>query len=204
MPWLYRQRRRIAMLLLIAFTAAATGVPLPVPRLASRLQERFPCENCGCGCHSATVCWTNCCCHTMADRLAWARREGVRPPQRALQLALSQGLDVRPWLKSAPPQAATCCTTPTPAGPKSCCCCCKSPSVEQATDENSTLPRTPVWQAASCQGVLKLWLSITVAPQATEPCEAPGLLCESLATQYEPLSDRLASAPPTPPPQPTA
>ncbi|WP_425395482.1 hypothetical protein [Aeoliella sp.] len=203
MSWLYRQRRRIATLLLIVFTAAATGVPLPVPRLASRLQERYPCENCGCGCNSATVCWTNCCCHTMAERLAWARREGVRPPQQALQLANAQGLDVRPWLESAPPQTTTCCTTPAPAKSKSCCCC-KRPPAERATDENSTLPRTPVWQTASCQGVLKLWLSITVTPHTIEPCESPGLLCESLATPCEQLSIRLASAPPTPPPQPTA
>lgn len=42
--------------------------------------ERYPCEDCGCGCASATECWTHCCCHSEHQRLVWAIENGVAPP----------------------------------------------------------------------------------------------------------------------------
>lgn len=203
MPRLLRQRRPIAALLLVAFAAAATGVPLPRPQLARLSTERFPCENCGCGCNSADVCWTNCCCHTMAQRLEWARSEAVRPPEEVLQLALSEGHDVRPWIESTPPAAGSCCASPAPAAKASCCCCCKPNEPSKAVDKQrcSPLPRTSIWQVAACQGSLKLWLSITVAPYACEPCETNAPPCESIAATNAQLVPLLGSAPPTPPPK---
>lgn len=42
--------------------------------------ERYPCEDCGCGCASAMECWTHCCCHSEHQRLVWAIENGVAPP----------------------------------------------------------------------------------------------------------------------------
>ncbi len=56
--------------------------PAMIVRWCGRLTfERFPCENCACGCASAHECWTACCCHSTPERLAWAIREGVEPPE---------------------------------------------------------------------------------------------------------------------------
>jgi hypothetical protein len=73
-----------SLLLLAAYVVAAFGV-LPSPRVVlgwfGRVSgERYPCESCGCGCSSATECWTNCCCHTEHERLVWAITNGVMPP----------------------------------------------------------------------------------------------------------------------------
>jgi hypothetical protein len=79
-------RHIIALLTLAAYLAGAQGV-LPTASLLARwspLRERFPCEGCACGCLSARDCWTNCCCHSPAERLAWARRNGVTPPAYAV------------------------------------------------------------------------------------------------------------------------
>lgn len=58
---------------------------VPAPRVISGwlghlFHERYPCEDCGCGCASAHECWTNCCCHTEHERLVWAIENGVMPP----------------------------------------------------------------------------------------------------------------------------
>jgi hypothetical protein len=60
---------------------------LGVPQVAQvaektprRTETRFPCEDCRCGCRSADHCWSCCSCHTLAERLAWAERNGVEPP----------------------------------------------------------------------------------------------------------------------------
>lgn len=80
-PWLWKA---ICVLTLGAFLVASHGM-LPSPSfLASYFSgwsgERYPCENCGCGCASATECWTHCCCHTAHERLVWALENGVLPP----------------------------------------------------------------------------------------------------------------------------
>jgi len=76
-----------AALLAVLYAVVSVGV-LPssamVVRWFGRVTfERFPCENCACGCASAHECWTACCCHTTPQRLAWAIREGVMPPDSA-------------------------------------------------------------------------------------------------------------------------
>ncbi|QDU54248.1 hypothetical protein [Aeoliella mucimassa] len=205
---LVRHRRFIAALLLTAFAVAAVGVPLDLPRIAKRTIERYPCENCSCGCDSALVCWTNCCCHTLAERLAWARNEGVRPPEFALALAREQRLNVAPWIEeptvceSTTSSPETCATSTKSSKP--CCCCCQSAetaATEEVADAAEPCSRTSAWQAATCGGTLKWWLCMlkTTPPeiQIAWPAASPerlvplaGSLCSSMS--YEPA---------TPPPQ---
>jgi hypothetical protein len=79
---------RVAVLwsTLVAFLIAGQGV-LPSAEwlarvgLIARSDESFPCEGCACGCISAEHCWTNCCCHSLEDRLDWARANGVLVPR---------------------------------------------------------------------------------------------------------------------------
>ena len=76
-------RRLIATITMMAFVMASLGA-LPSPGTIARwlrvTVDRHPCEGHACGCGSVHDCWTNCCCHTPEERLAWAIREGVQPP----------------------------------------------------------------------------------------------------------------------------
>lgn len=68
-----------------AIILATTGlIPSPawISRLAGQLTaERYPCEGGQCACASARTCWTTCQCHTLEQKVRWAKREGVRIPE---------------------------------------------------------------------------------------------------------------------------
>ena len=75
------------------YVVVAAGIPLPSVSRPAKSGELFPCESSGCGCDSAEQCWRSCCCHTLAERLAWAEKNDVRPPAFALAEARKAGLD---------------------------------------------------------------------------------------------------------------
>ncbi|GAB4385534.1 MAG: hypothetical protein Kow0022_11770 [Phycisphaerales bacterium] len=81
-----RLRLLAAIVTLAAFGVVWFGV-LPSPAAIGRWvggrvsgPERYPCEAHGCGCSSAEECWHDCCCYTLDQRLVWAIRNGVQPP----------------------------------------------------------------------------------------------------------------------------
>lgn len=160
--------------LAILYLVLAVGIPLP--NAAPQSSERFPCEGCPCGCRTAEQCWANCCCFSMSERLAWAKKNGVTPPA---------------WVVAR----AECSTS---GEPKSCCCCKKEPSTDQP-------PTSQVagWQALRCQGKTGHWLTAvpTVLPQVLTfaAAERPDGL-------PRPASDLIvgnsSAAPPVPPPEP--
>lgn len=78
-----RIRRLVSAIVLTVFMMASIGVmpnPTSLARWFGGASERHPCEGHACGCGNAHDCWTDCCCHTPEQRLAWAIREGVQPP----------------------------------------------------------------------------------------------------------------------------
>lgn len=90
------QRRRQGMLhrATAAFCAASLAlatlaIPLPLPQ-EKDASEPYPCMNCACGCANAEMCWRECCCHTHAEKLAWARKNGVTPPAFVVALAQAE------------------------------------------------------------------------------------------------------------------
>jgi hypothetical protein len=97
-------RRATAWTMLGLYVLIASGLPLPIgglssdSKLAGTLAAKdrsrpFPCMNKPCGCRSATQCFTNCCCHTPAETLAWARARGIEP---AVLSALERRASVLP------------------------------------------------------------------------------------------------------------
>jgi hypothetical protein len=77
-------------LILLGYAAVISGIPLPIGgsgaaldaaagrRMAGKDRSRpFPCMDKPCGCATAEQCFENCCCHTPAQRLAWARSHDV-------------------------------------------------------------------------------------------------------------------------------
>lgn len=164
----------------VLYTFLAVGVPISYRRIATT--ERFPCENCACGCSSASECWSGCCCHTLTERLAWAKRHGVTPPA-----------DVVARAAEAAPK-------------KSCCQCSSNASATCSTAEDQEAPpedsRVIGWRAWNCNGLSPKMLLVVprlVIDSSELECVAP-----HLAWLGPPTSDRAISqpaVPAVPPPQ---
>jgi hypothetical protein len=82
-----RLKRALFGAMLAVYLSASLGI-LPSPDLLSRwlghaISEPFPCQSHSCGCATAHQCWTDCCCFTPRQRLAWAMRNRVTPPPSA-------------------------------------------------------------------------------------------------------------------------
>ena len=104
-----------------AYMIVVSGIPIPMRATTSKdLTRPFLCMNSACGCHSADECGHHCCCHTLAERLAWARRNHIEPPDFAVAETRVQGVNVGD--DCSPP--STCCN-----------CCAKRKTVHR---DNST------------------------------------------------------------------
>jgi hypothetical protein len=84
-PWRRQAFSVGAWLVAFLYLFVAGGVPLRLTAPASLTAPKdvsrpFPCMNRPCGCQNADQCWRSCCCHTKAERMAWARARGVEPP----------------------------------------------------------------------------------------------------------------------------
>ena len=86
--------RCVCALLLLAYSITAAGVPISIGSSPQKSGEIFPCMASSCGCRSADQCWRSCCCHSLTERLAWARNRGIEPPAFALAQARAAGLDL--------------------------------------------------------------------------------------------------------------
>lgn len=75
--------RPVRWLAIVAWCLIASGMPLPAVREgderapAKDRSRPFPCMDSPCGCATADQCFSSCCCHSPAERLAWARAHGV-------------------------------------------------------------------------------------------------------------------------------
>ena len=98
-------RRLLTWLLIAQQLFVGTGVALPCYAEAKSSKERFPCENCRCGCHSAEQCWKACCCYTKCgeSRLGTGKRcsrAGLRGDRRQARRCRRSETQV-PALRSA-------------------------------------------------------------------------------------------------------
>ena len=91
-----RRPRRLCVWLVIAQQlVAGAGIVMPCPAAVARSAERFPCEQCGCGCQSAEQCWAHCCCFTAQQKVAWGRRNGVAVPEFVASAAEREAVPLR-------------------------------------------------------------------------------------------------------------
>jgi hypothetical protein len=174
-------RRLLAVALLMAYITTATGVPLPLGRLTRNSAELYPCAGGCCGCRSAEQCWRSCCCHTLAERLEWAREHGVQPPAYTIAAAKLSGIDVS-FLACRRGAVAkmldhSCCVARTHRALPTCCQKHLAAQPGQTCWEDRTGSRRHQsqnnfvgLQALSCQGLSMHWLAaippLIVAPPA--------------------------------------
>lgn len=103
-----------AIMIALCVSIGAGNCHIPLPMTVDKdLTLPFPCQSKGCGCRDAEQCWASCCCHSDAEKLAWAAANGVQPPI---------------WFEARTPPAKT----PTAAIEKGCCC--SSPSPKQKSN----------------------------------------------------------------------
>ncbi len=174
-------RRVFVGLCVLAHLAVTTGFPLPQPKDLPAGSARFPCEKHRCGCTSAEHCWRSCCCMSTAEKLAWAKQNGVTPPDYLLAAAARE-----PEQDSA----GSCCSHRRESEESpSCCavahrsCCSKSDDTELAKDatpgDHGQSPEAQqlVWvhgiQAQRCQGLATMWVIAGAVLPPPPPITAP-------------------------------
>jgi hypothetical protein len=112
-------RRLLVFTSLAAFVSACVGVPLVSPHQGPQKDRSlpFPCQDSVCGCMSAEQCWKSCCCQNDREKVAWAKKHRVTPPEFVFAAAKLE-LSVEPASKK------TCCSTHIQAAkkPKKNCC----------------------------------------------------------------------------------
>lgn len=146
-------RRFLVGLCVVAHFFATIGLPVGVSSsMPSSVDETpFPCRNHGCGCRSAEQCWRSCCCMSQSQKLAWARRQGVKPPD---------------WWRG--PVAGEIASKDSPRPRR--CCAARSPSSNRSPAESKSTVLLG-FAAQKCQGAASLWIStgaVTPAPARVE------------------------------------
>lgn len=170
--------RVVAGLLLVIFAMTACGIPLPTKKTTLQSGELFPCAGSSCGCNSAERCWRSCCCQTLSQRLAWARRHKVQPPSFAIAAAVEAGLDIGGLTDTHLPtgRVASCCSArETPHE--------KSISIKVVVDhESSETNRSDSnvigWRALACNGGSLNWLAAVpslILPQLEVGMRSPAM-----------------------------
>lgn len=159
----------------VAYVAVVAGIPLPAGKTRQKTGGLFPCVTCSCGCDSAEHCWRNCCCHSLTERLAWAAKNGVRPPEFALAEARAIGLDTAVWdgapkvvnvsvaaaaakprccAKKAAVPTPSCCSSKSASG-RTCCTSKGMPSSHSDDEDRDVVG----WRALACHGQSLNWLA---------------------------------------------
>lgn len=171
------------------------GVPLPFLKVIKDLSRPFPCMYSACGCRNADQCWTTCCCHTRAEKLAWARAHDVTPPPEFQFCAAgdTSGSCCSRNLKSAREKQIACVQSTGGDGHASCC----------SQTEDIPAPNTDVvmWQALKCSGTSLNWFAAVVAlPPSIENWQLRSI-CERLHLPSPMVPSSPAFPPPVPPPR---
>jgi hypothetical protein len=178
--------RFVAWLSLVGYAVLASGLPLPwgvvapggaSPAVEKRLAAKdrsnpFPCMDKPCGCVTAEQCFSNCCCNTPAETLAWAKAHDVEPAV----IAALQRRAAAPVEKTV--VASSCCSS------KKQTSCCSAASEPACCDDAEC-----VTGSVSLEGpeICRDYESLAASPgerQGTEPTVA--LAAES--ADIEPVS----------------
>jgi len=235
-------RRITTWLAILGYTLVASGLPLPfgivapaasdspaAKRLAGKDRSRpFPCMDKPCGCGTAEQCFTNCCCNTPSETLAWAMAHRVEPAVLAAlerRVASSSQLAVKATKSSccsskAPVAEKSCCTSRQPAAvvfeDTKICSMEASLAATPSTTEEATPDKVPPDDEPSCQprsqtvtlramlacgGIVAEWFAAGAALPPPR-LEVSLVMYElDVCTPGDEAGESLAASPATPPPR---
>lgn len=217
-----RARRALALIVCLSLLLASLPIPLGWKYLPRGKSPAFPCQSCHCSCSTAEQCWTNCCCYTPAERLAWAIENHVAPPSYAVLANPStrtSRASQSPLAQSTSVACGRCCggettSCPTPdcgeCQPKrsvadhSSCAHCPPTKSPAATPVPIAAPGSQASDAQTVQSVLALSLSsvqcrggssqLTLLPWAiVQTWELPCHFHEPIVAPYELRDERFPS-----------
>jgi hypothetical protein len=171
------------------FVFAFSGLPIPVP-YAKDVSRPFPCMFGQCGCRDADQCWRSCCCHTAAERVAWARQHEVKAPAFLLAAAdAEQKQDQR--------AAAGCCQRPSmPPACETAACQAKSCSDDSACHASLSLIA-----ALKCRGAGEFVAGVPICLPPARLDWRPADLCFAPPAAALATATSAVHAPPVPPPR---
>ena len=173
---------------LALYLAVALGLPLPLPReapatTAKNITKPFPCMNSPCGCSDPDHCWRHCCCHSLTERLQWARRNHVQPPDDVIAEAKAEGIV---WNEPVDDDG------------------CNGDDADQLGHHEHcpTSGHVVLSKMLECQGLAGHWLATVISlppPVATRSTISLNHL--GTVSIFEARATSLAADPPTPPPR---
>lgn len=112
-------RGLIAGVLAVCHLVAACGIPLPSPAIRKDTGRPYPCADRPCGCATYEECWAgDCCCFTLAEKVAWAQTRGIVPPVSVTAELVCEADEVCEHCHPKPkpkPEACPLCEQPAPA-----------------------------------------------------------------------------------------
>jgi hypothetical protein len=206
------RHRLTAWLVLAGYALVASGLPLPIgvahgprsaaaeKRVAGKDRSRaFPCMDKPCGCATAEQCFSNCCCNTPAELLAWAQANRVEPGVIAAlgRRLAAAGPDTTAAVSCcASTRQAECCADPVAELPEHC--------AEPAAVEPVSRHTVVLSAMLACGGIVSQWLAggaalppsavvavVFVAPLA-EPCVGGDDVCRAERAEPAAPPPRLA------------
>jgi hypothetical protein len=218
-------RRITTWLAILGYMLVASGLPLPfgvvapsapdspsAKRLVGKDRSRpFPCMDKPCGCATAEQCFTNCCCNTPTETLAWAKAHAVEPAVlAALQQRVTGGRQT-----AAKTTKSSCCASkqPATAGFEDDDCCAGEQSLAATAAPTEEVPaaeppvKTPQTQTVTlramlaCGGIVAEWFAAGAAlpPPQVELSLVMHVL--DVCTPGDEAGESLAASPAAPPPR---
>ncbi len=210
----WRRQARRAVALIVLLIVCVRIVPIPLMPATGPEKDRsapFPCQHRPCGCRSAEQCWRKCCCFTNIQKLAWAKANGVQPPEYVVAAAKKEQpvstCGTRGCChKTTKPLVLAIKNAESTASVKSQRSCCekprKLPNPSAKTPVESQADVVIIALAEECQGHSSFWNSLPwlILP---EPIVPPAFLADD-REQLLPVSEvalSVSDRPPVPPPR---
>jgi len=72
--------RTLTFILLGTMVLWGAGITISVPNFKDT-SVPFMCQDHACTCRNAGNCWNHCCCFSRSEKLAWAQKNKVQPPE---------------------------------------------------------------------------------------------------------------------------
>lgn len=181
-------RRLFVGLCIVAHLASTSGFAVPEVVQADTSARPFPCQHHRCGCSSADQCWRSCCCMTQQEKLAWARKNDVEPPEFVVAAATLELEQVRQSKRSCCSHSSAAQTTGGSCSAKATTSCnhhAPQRADDQASDHrpaSATIDWVLGIHALQCQGFATWWIStgavIAPPPLVESPLDiSPPLWC---------------------------
>jgi hypothetical protein len=188
-----RQQPVVAAFLALCVLAASLGIPVVVEPQHETSQP-YPCMHHRCGCTSADACWHGCCCMTLGQKLAWAKKNGIAPPDYVLVLAETPTSSCGSCGHHDHDEDSSLCDDHNSS---------PSESAESAEESGRTIGLVLVHDFRRCQGLGSLWLTLAHAlPPKVETSVAQFSFAPSEWLRVtSQTADSLALSPATPPPR---